>query len=114
MCEEFKDFSVTHLLTGWAPQTVTIEASKQESIWEDILLPSLPLWVRDSEGNGQGPRKYLVLASFRLMKEQTQATEVNTDVSKLQEYGYILASVLSAVRDNSDCSQRSWNPSIHI
>ncbi len=83
MYEEFRDFSVTYLLTGWALQTVAVEPSRSESIWEDILLPSLPLWVRDSEENGQGSRKCLVLASFRLTEEETKKSShsSNAEVS---------------------------------
>ena len=84
MGAEFGDFSVTQLLTGWAPQAVALEPDKRDSIWHNLLLPSLPLWVRDNDENERvAARSCLVLASFRIPEEQ-QLT--NTEVSKQFEY----------------------------
>ncbi len=86
MGAEFGDFSVTQLLTGWAPQAVAVEPDKRDSIWHNFLLPSLPLWVRDCDENERVVgKRCLVYASFRIPEEQqlTKKASVfsNTEVS---------------------------------
>ena len=77
MSNEFGDFSVTHLLTGWVPQVESLDPSKRDSLWNGTILPSLPLWVRDSEENGQGARDVVVMACFRELGEQIRTKKMS-------------------------------------